>query len=233
MATSGVCNSWKVEIMQGGHCFNATLAISGTTSTNFLITALASTAGISVGMAVTGTNVAAGSVVASVDSATQVTLSKATTGSATNTMTFTGDVFKILLIKTTPGRTFDATQTNVGTPGTGGPTATNVGTDEVANGSGYATGGVTLGNIGPSLPGSPISTATISFTPNPSWTTATFSTTAAIVYNSSTRVGAAATPLSGRTVAVYDFGGTQQVSSGTLTLVMPTNDGTNAILRIA
>jgi hypothetical protein len=32
---------------------------------------------------------------------------------------------------------------------------------------------------------------------------------------------------------VYDFGGTQTVSSGTLTLIMPTNDGSNAILRIA
>lgn len=219
--------------MQGGHCFNTTVSISGTTSTNFLITALASTAGISVGMAVTGTNVAAGSVVASVDSATQVTLSKATTGSATNTMTFTADQFNILLIKTTPTHTFDHTQTNVGTPGASAPTTANVGTDEVANGSGYTSGGFALTNVGPSLPGSPSTTATISFSPNPSWTSATFSTTAAIIYNTSTRQGAAATPLGGRSVAVYDFGGTQQVSNGTLTLVMPTNDGSNSILRIA
>jgi hypothetical protein len=75
--------------------------------------------------------------------------------------------------------------------------------------------------------------ATASFSPNPSWTSATISTTAGVIYNSSTRLGAAATPLNGRSVSVHDFGGTQTVTGGTLTLVMPTNNGTNAILRIA
>lgn len=233
MATSGVCNSWKVEVMQGGHCFNTTAIKTGDTHTNFIIDNITSTAGLSVGMAASGTNIAASSVIASIDSATQVTLSKATTGtSAGVSVTYTADVFKILLIKSGPTRTFDNTQTNVGTPGVGGPTATNVGTDEVS-GTGYTTGGFSLTNVGPSLPGSPSTTATISFSPNPSWTSATFSTTAAVIYNSSTRQGAAATPLGGRSVAVYDFGGTQTVSSGTLTLIMPTNDGSNAILRIA
>ena len=233
MATSGVCDSWKVEVMQGGHCFNTTVVRTGDTHTNTTIDSLSSTAGLSVGMAVTGTGVTANSVIASVDSATAVTLSKATSATAAGvSLTFTGDVFKILLIKASPGRTFDHTQTNVGVPGTGSPTATNVGTDEVS-GTGYTTGGFALTNVGPSLPGSPSTTATVSFSPNPSWTSATFSTTAAIIYNTSTRVGAAATPLNGRSVAVYDFGGTQQVSNGTLTLVMPTNDGSNAILRIS
>lgn len=232
MATTGICNSWKVEAMFAAHCFGAVVSLSGTTATNFLITGLASTAGIAVGMAVTGTNVAAGSVVASIDSATQVTLSKATTGSATNTMTFTGDAFKILLIKVAPGRTFDNTQTNVGTPGTGSPTASNVGTDEVT-GTGYTSGGTALVNTSPSLPGSPSTTATVSFA-NPSWTSATISTTAAIIYNTASRLGAAtAAAITGRSVSVHDFGGTQTVTAGTLTLVMPTNDGTNAIIRIA
>lgn len=233
MATTAMCTSFKVELLQGGHCFNATLSgVSATgVSTQFTLTAITSTAGISVGMAVTGTNVAAGAVVASVDSATQVTLSKAHTG-AVSSVTFTADVFKILLIKTAPTRTFNETQTNIGTPGTGSPTATNVGTDE-ASGTGYTSGGVTLTNVAPSAPGSPVTTATTSFSPNPSWTTATFSTTAAIIYNSSTRQGAAATPLNGRSVSVHDFGGTQTVTAGTFTLLMPTNDGTNAILRIA
>jgi len=233
MATSGVCDSWKKEVMQGGHCFNATVTTNGDTHTDFIIDNITSTAGLAVGMAVSGTGVAADTVIASVDSATQVTVSKATTATAAGvSMTYTGDVFKILLIKATPGRTFDHTQTNVGTPGTGAPNAANVGTDEVS-GTGYTTGGVTLTNVSPSLPGSPSTTATVSFSPNPSWTSATFSTTAAIIYNTSTRLGAASAPLNGRTVAVYDFGGTQQVTSGTLTLVMPTNDGTNAILRLA
>jgi hypothetical protein len=231
MAVTGICDSFKVELMQGGHCFNATLSgISATgVNTQFTLTSITSTAGIAVGMAVTGTNVAAGAVVASVDSATQVTLSKAHTG-AVSTATFTADAFKILLIKTSPTRTFDHTQTNVGTPGTGSPTATNVGTDE-ASGTGYTSGGQALAsNVTPALSST---TATTSWSANPSWTTATISTTAAIIYNNSTRLGAAATPLNGRSVSVHDLGGTQTVTGGTLTLVMPTNDSSNAIIRIA
>lgn len=233
MATSGVCDSWKVEVMSGGHCFNTTIVTSAVTHTNFILDGIGSTAGLAVGMGVSdgAVNIPANTVIASVDSASQVTLSKATTGSATASTTFTADVFKILLIKTAPGRTFDHTQTNVGVPGTGSPTATNVGTDEVT-GTGYSTGGFALTNVGPSLPGSPSTTATVSFSPNPSWTSATFSTTAAVIYNTNGRLGGTV-PLTGRSVAVYDFGGTQTVASGTLTLIMPTNDGSNAILRIA
>jgi hypothetical protein len=34
-------------------------------------------------------------------------------------------------------------------------------------------------------------------------------------------------------VSVHSFGGTQTVTAGTLTLVFPTPDATNAIIRIA
>jgi hypothetical protein len=37
----------------------------------------------------------------------------------------------------------------------------------------------------------------------------------------------------GRTISVHDFGGTQTVTSGTLTLTMPTADQTNGLLRIS
>jgi hypothetical protein len=233
MATSGVCDSWKVEVMSGGHCFNAIVTTTGNTHNTTTLDGLSSTAGLAVGMSVTGSDFAGGTVIAAVVNATSVTLSIAATGTHSATsVTFTGDTFKILLIDASPAHTFDHTQTNVGTPGTGSPTTANVGTDEVT-GTGYTSGGVALTNVSPSLPGSPSTTATISFSPNPSWTSSTFSTTAAIIYNTSIRLGAGATPLGGRTVAVYDFGGTQEVSSGTLTLVMPTNDGSNAILRIA
>jgi hypothetical protein len=196
----------------------------------FTLTGLSTTAGLGVGMAASGTNVAANAVVASVDSASQVTLSKAHTGSV-NSVTFTGDVFKILLINGSPVRTFDHTQTNVGTPGTGSSSTSNVGTDEVS-GSGYTTGGFTLTNVGPSLPGNPATTATVTFSPNPSWTTALFSASAAIIYNTSTRLGAGAAPLNGRSISVHDFGGAQTVTNGTFTILLPTNDGSNAILRI-
>lgn len=239
MATTAMDTSYKVELFQAGHCHNAT--ITGTASGvsgAFTLTGLASTAGIAVGMAASGTNVAAGAVVASIDSASQVTLSKAHTGTITTaTITFAGDQFSMLLIKTSPGRTFDGTQTNVGTPGTGSPSVTNVGTDEVS-GTGYTSGGTALTNVTPSNPSG--STAITNFSPNPSWTSASFSTTAGIVYNKSVRLGHAngiAPNASGsavnRSVSVHDFGGTQTVTAGTFTAVMPTADASNAILRIA
>lgn len=231
MATTGMCDSAKVEMMQAAHCLNAT--ITGTASGvngAFTLTGLASTAGIAVGMAASGTNVAAGAVVASVDSASQVTVSKAHTGTITTaTITFTGDLLKMLLIKASPVRTFDHTQTNVGTPGSSAASTSNVGTDETS-GTGYTSGGTALTNVTPVLSST---TAVGNFSPNPSWTSASFSTTAGVIQNTSTRLGAAATPLNGRTISVHDFGGTQTVTAGTFTAVMPTADSSNAVLRIA
>jgi hypothetical protein len=78
--TTLMCATAKQEFMSAGHCFNATVTATCTTATTFVLTSISSIIGIAVGMAVSGTNIAAGSVVASIDSATQVTLSKATTG---------------------------------------------------------------------------------------------------------------------------------------------------------
>lgn len=230
MATTAMCTSFKQELLSGGHCFLATQAAVSCSGSGaaFTLTGLASTANLAVGMAVTGTNIAAGAVIASIDSASQVTLSKAHTGAVT-AATFTADVFKILLIKVAPATTFGASQTNVGTPGSGASSTSNVGTDETS-GTGYTSGGFTLTNVNPDTSGT---TAKTSFSANPSWSGASFSTTAAIIYNSSTRLGAAATPLNGRAVSVHDFGGTQTVTAGTFTLVLPTNDAANAILRVA
>jgi hypothetical protein len=238
MATTAFCNSAKVELLQGGHCLFATQSgVNGSgTSGQFTLTGLTSTAALAVGMAASGTNIAAGAVIASIDSATQVTLSKAHTGTVTNGITFTGDVLKMLLVKVAPSTTFAGTQTNVGTPGTGASSTTNVGTDE-ASGTGYTSGGTTLTNVTPSLSGT---TAITNFSPNPNWTSASFSATAAIIYNTTVRIGHAngITPnASGsainRAISVHDFGGTQTVTSGTFTVVMPTADASNAILRIA
>src|ERR1700731_1073882 len=101
MATN-MCNSFKAELAQGGHCFNTTMSgLAGAgVNTAFTITGLATTAGIAVGMAAAGTNVAAGAIVASVDSISQVTVSKAHTGTVTSgTISFTADAFKLLLVK--------------------------------------------------------------------------------------------------------------------------------------
>ena len=127
----------------------------------------------------------------------------------------TGHVFKFALVKVTPTGTYGAATTNYSNL-TGN-------SDEVASGGGYTTGGfaeTAAQNITPQTGGT---TAFWQWSVNPTWTSATFSTTGCIGYNSSA---------SNRAVYVGDFGGTQTVSAGTLTLVQPTNDQSNALLRI-
>lgn len=242
MATNAVCTSFKSEILQGLHCFNTTqssLAGAGV-SGQFTLTGLATTVGVAVGMAAGGTNVAAGAIVSSIDSATQVTVSKAHTGTVTTgTISFTADAIKMALVKASPSTTFAGTQTNIGTPGTAASSVTNLGTDEMANTSGvaYTSGGIALTNVTATTSGA---TAFIDFSVDPSWTTATFSATAGITYNNTVRGGHAngitanaSGSAIGRTIEVLDFGGTQTVSAGTFTVVFPTADASNAILRIA
>ena len=62
-----------------------------------------------------------------------------------------------------------------------------------------------------------------------------FACTAGIVYNTSARGGAAAAPLNGRTVGVYDFGGTVSVGSGggTMTFTMPVAAAGTALIQLA
>src|SRR5215475_9804777 len=109
-----ICTSFKSEILSAGHCLVATVTTNATSgNATFTLTSLASTAGIIVGMAITGTNITAGAVVASVDSATQVTMSKASGASpGTNSTTFTADVIKLALVAPTgSGDTYTTTQT--------------------------------------------------------------------------------------------------------------------------
>jgi len=132
-----------------------------------------------------------------------------------NFTTTTGNVFKVALVKVSPTGTYDATTTNYSNL-TGN-------SDEVASGGGYTTGGfawTAAQNITPLTSGA---VAYWQWDTNPSWTSASFSTTGCIIYNSSA---------SNAAVYVGDFGGTQTVSSGTLTLVLPTNGSTTSLLRI-
>lgn len=124
----------------------------------------------------------------------------------------TGDAFKMALIKVGPAGTYGAASTNY---------SDITGNSDEVSGTGYTAGGTALTNVTPSTSGT---TAFWSFSPNPSWTSASFSTTACMIYNTSS---------SNRSVSTHDFGGTQTVTAGTLTIVMPTNDATDAILRIA
>lgn len=123
----------------------------------------------------------------------------------------TGDTFKMSLFKAQAAiaGTYDATtmlyQANA---------------DEVANGSGYLTGGVALVNT------TPQSTGTVAYTTpngNAQWAAATFVTSGCQVYNSTK---------GNRSWFVYNFGQDLSVVAGTLTVTMPVNDDTHALLRL-
>ncbi len=227
--TTGICDSFKAEIMQGAHCLNAVISVTGSTHTSTLLDSLASTAGIVRGMAITGGDTGASAYVGNLIDNVSLTMSVAASGTSSSSRTFTGDACKLALVKVAASRTFDHGSTNIGTPGTGAGSATNLGTDEVAATGGYSAGGIALVNTTPVLS----STTAVATFSNVSWTSATISTTGAIIYNNEKRAGAAATPIIGRTISVHDFGGPQTVTSGTLTLVMPTADSSTGLLRIA
>lgn len=131
----------------------------------------------------------------------------------------TTDSYKILLIKPGATTTYDHTFTNVGTPGTGTPSTSNVGTDE-ASGTGYTSGGLALSGRATSLSGT---TAVLTFT-NPSWASSSISAIGAIIYNATQ---------GNKAVAVYDFGGTVTSTNGTFTITIPTADATNGLIRIS
>lgn len=214
--TTAFCTSAKQELMQSGHCLNAIVTPTGNTHSNTFVDNVSSIAGVAVGMAVTGSGVPAATVVANVISASTLQLSIATTTSLTGTtLTFTGDVLKMALFKVT-ANTYGAATNNY---------SNMTGNGDETTGTGYVAGGTTLVNVSPVISGT---TAYATFSPNPNWTSATFSSMACMIYNSSSRQGS-----TGRSISIHDFGGTQTVTSGTFTVVMPTADATNAILRIA
>ena len=90
--------------------------------------------------------------------------------------------------------------------------------------TGYTTAGNTLTNTGVG-----VSTVT-SFTDfsDTSWTSASFTARGCLIYNSSTITGLTANAA----VCSIDFGGDKTVSSGTFTIQFPTNDASDAIIRI-
>ena len=227
--TTAMATSFKSELFSGGHCFNATVTPTATVASGATaVTAVSSMAGVAVGMAVTGTGMGTGAVVASITGSNTMTLSVASTAAVSGTaLTVAGDVFRMALIKQGMTGTYDTTSTNY----------TNItgNTDEVTNASGtsYTAGGTALTNVSPTTSGT---VAFVNFSPNPSWTTATFSTAGCMIYNSSVRAGGVSGTNStggGRACSVHSFGGSQQVSSGTFTVLMPTADSLNAILRLA
>lgn len=94
-------------------------------------------------------------------------------------------------------------------------------TNEVAASGSYTAGGGTLTNV------TPTSSGTTAFTDfaDLSFTSATITAFGALIYNDT----AAGDP----TVCVLDFGGAKTSTAGTFTIVFPTADASNAIIRIA
>lgn len=96
---------------------------------------------------------------------------------------------------------------------------------EVA-GTGYTAGGKVLTiSTSPSsgTNASGVGTAYISFS-NISWTNSTITARGALIYNSSK---------SNRAVAVLDFGADKTTNNDTFTIIFPTPDANNAIVRIS
>lgn len=92
-----------------------------------------------------------------------------------------------------------------------------------ATGTGYTAGGIAVTNA--TAPTSSGTTAYWTPSASLSWAGLTIATAfdCVLLYNSTQ---------SNRAVAAYTFG-SQTITAGTLTLTMPTNDSTNALLRIA
>ena len=124
----------------------------------------------------------------------------------------TGDTFKIALLKAAAAGsgTFGAATTNY----------SDLSTDELGSGSGYTTGGNTLTSV---TPVADSTTAVCDFA-DTTWTSATFTSSGALIYND-TDAGAAC--------AVLSFGGDQQVSSGDFQIQFPAAAAATAIIRIA
>jgi len=100
-------------------------------------------------------------------------------------------------------------------------------TNEVGASGTYAAGGATLqsATVGLTKTSVTASTAFVDFA-DLSFTSATISAQAALIYNrSSTATNAS--------IAVLDFGGVKTSTNGTFTIQFPTNDATSAILRIS
>ncbi len=93
-------------------------------------------------------------------------------------------------------------------------------TSNEVSGTGYSAGGGTLTNIDPTTSGT---TAFIDFA-DLTFSTATITARGALIYNSTN---------GNRTVCVLDFGADKTSTAGDFTIVFPTADASNAIVRIA
>ena len=119
----------------------------------------------------------------------------------------TGNTFKLALF------------TSSATLGAGTTAYAATGMNEMS-GTGYTAGGKALTSVTPSLDST---TACCDFD-DISWTSATFTANACLIYNTNS---------SNKAVCAVAFGGDKSVSSGTFTIQFPAKAATTAIVRIA
>jgi len=117
----------------------------------------------------------------------------------------TGDTFKLALYTTVSG--FSTGTTNY------------IVTNETS-GTGYTASGTTLTNISPTVAQN---IAFVDFA-DATFSTATISASAALIYNTSN---------SSKAIVVLDFGGTKTSTNGDFTIQFPAANSTSAILRIS
>jgi hypothetical protein len=121
------------------------------------------------------------------------------------------DTLKVALIKASPSGTYDASTTNYSD--ITGNTDEAVGTNYTATGQELDSATITLSG----------STAFVDFA-DEVFSNITIAADGAIIYNSSQ---------GNKAVAVFDFGGTVTSTSGDFTIVFPTADASNAVIRIS
>ena len=123
------------------------------------------------------------------------------------------DTLKIALLKSQAAGsgTYGAATTNY---------STVTGNSDEASGSGYSAGGNTLTNVTPVAD----STTAICDFADTTWSSASFTTCGAVIYNTNN---------SNSACAVLSFGGDQTVSSGDFQIQFPAAAAATAIIRIA
>ena len=121
------------------------------------------------------------------------------------------DTLKVALIKEAPTGTYDANITNY---------SDLTGNSDEAVGTNYTAGGQALDNPAISLSNG---TAFVDFD-DEVFSNLTIAADGAILYNASQ---------GNKAIAVFDFGGTVISTSGDFTIVFPTADASNAVIRIS
>lgn len=140
-----------------------------------------------------------------------------------------GDTFKLALYtNSADGTDFGGSSTDMDETIT-----TYDSTNEVGDSGSYGAGGGALTTVNPTSSGT---TAFVDFA-DLTFTSATITARGAIIYNTTPNAtsynAAESTTLANPVVCVLDFGADKTSTSGNFTIVFPTADASNAIIRIA